>query len=329
MLINNTDLKIILPVAKSLDFVKMTGDIKRAQRNFIRPILGKDLESILEGAYAGTPTDPQQELIDMIHPALAYLAVWMYIPKGNISLNSQGLQSQHSESLKPAFEWQVKQYRQSMLKDGYNALDELIAHLEDVANTDFPDWLNSEGCTLARSYVINSADEFTGFVNKLGGSRYQFSQLIPILSRIEKQLLPSLISTELYDAIKAEIKTDNLTAANLALLPLLQGAVSHLSWSSALLEMGVVIDDEGVHLANSTASGSVDGKVSATATPLVKDMRDYHQNLSSSYCDDITDLLYANEASYPLWTGSALYNPNQATVTGEVINEADSSLFMM
>ena len=56
MLINSDDFKNVMPVAKSLDFARMTGDIKRAQRNMIRPILGVDLESILESAYSGSPT---------------------------------------------------------------------------------------------------------------------------------------------------------------------------------------------------------------------------------------------------------------------------------
>jgi hypothetical protein len=327
MLLNETDLKTILPVSKSFSFENMRADVKRAQLKFIRPILGKDLESILEAAYADEElTEQQQELMDRVQPALAHLSFMLFAPKGNVFVTDNGFMDSHTDTLKPAFQWKVKDFQRSMLMNGYDGLDELIEYLEEVANTDFADWLDSEACTLAREHFINTASEFTKYVNKLNYSRYQYMQLRPTLRRVEDNLIKSILGNDLYAAIKTQIQADNVNAQNAMLMPDIKGAVAHLTWAESLEELAVIIDEEGIHLANTLIAQTIETKQPAEMQRIAN-MVAKHRAISKEYQQKITDTLYAAPDDFPLWRDSGLYVDPRISAVFE--NKEDSGIFGM
>ncbi len=324
MLINETDFKAELPIASNFNFDKLSADLRRAELNYIKPILGVDLHSILDGAYADdTLTDEQEALMAYVKPALAHLGMWLYVPKGNVYVGDQGLQSAFSNDSKPAFEWQKQDFENSMRDNGFDALDELIAYLESVANVDFADWLTSEGCTLVRSNIVNTAKAYTEQIPKLRGSRYLFAYLRPIMSRIERDKLPAVIGKDLYNELKAEIAADDVSELNAALLPYLEAAVCHASWASALIELSLQVDGEGVHVLNSTFAGTTRGKQPADFQRLQL-MRDEHNAIADQNLKSLYDYLVTNVADYPLFESGGTYDAEDTDPQFE--NDADSGV---
>jgi len=324
MLINETDFKAAIPIASNFEFDRLRPDIRRAQLKYLKPILGKDLESVLDGAYeADDLTEDEQALIDFIHPALAHLALWLYIPKGNVYVGDQGLQSSFSGDSKPAFEWQKQDFENSMRQNGFDALDELIEYLESVADTDFPDWLTSEGCTLVRSNFVNTAKAFTEQIPKMKGSRYLFMYIRPIMSRIEKQLIESVTGPTLFAELKDEIKADDVSEANEALLAYIVPAVCHGTWASALVELSMQLDAEGVHLLNNTFAGTVRGKQPADSDRLLL-VRNEHAQICAEQKNLLYEYLVAHVADYPLFVADGPYDADDTTTTFE--NDEDSGV---
>jgi len=327
MLLNDADLKNIVPVSKSFTFDNLKASVKRAQLKLIRPILGRDLESILEAAYAADDlSTAEQELMDRVQPPLAHLSFLFFAPKGNLFVTDNGFMDSHTDTLKPAFQWKVKDFQKSMMIDGYDGLDELIEYLEEVANTDFPDWLDSEACTLAREHFINTAAEFTKFVNKLNYSRYQYMQLRPTMRRVEDNLIQAMLGVDLYEEIKAEILADDVSPANATLIKPIKGAVAHQTWSEALEELAVIVDDEGVHLANTLIAQTIDTKQPAELQR-VQTMVAKHLSISREFQQKITDTLYAAPDNYPLWRDSGLYVDPRVSAVFE--NNEESGIFGM
>ncbi len=327
MLLNDVDFKEQMgSISKGFTFSKIAKDVDRVQTKFVAQILGDTLLASLETAYAGTPTTAEQKLIDKVQPALAHLTLWVYQPKGNVIQTDQGVMAQHTSDLKPAFQWQSREYRRSLLSIGWEALDELIAHLEKVAATDFPTWLTSDGCTLVREHFIPTAKIFTEYVAKMKGSRYQYQQVKSTMGRVEKKMIPSIISQSLYDQMKTEDKADSLTTANAKLMDNICGAIAHLAWAEALVDLTVDVDEEGggllVH--NSSFAGTVDGQTAAAGGTLSA-MVDHHQSISREYQESLRDQLYAAPDDYPLWKASDLYEEEQPST--EVQNEKDSGVF--
>lgn len=315
MLLNEADLKLAVPISSNFEYSRLEPDIRRAQLKYLKPILGTDLTADLDGKYEGGITNADEdELIKYIQPALGHLAMWLYVPKGNVYVGDNGIQAVHSGDSKPAFEWQKRDFENSMLQNGFDALDELIEYLESVANTDFPDWLLSEGCTLVRSNFVNTARRFTDFVPKVKSSRFLFSYIKPILSRLEKPLIMSLTGKAQYDELKDEIKADSLTANNLELMAYIEPAVAHAAWASALYELGLQVDGEGVHLMNNTFSGTVQAR-QAAETDRLRVVKEHHEQVSADYLEQLKEYLVANVDTYPLFKAGESYDsedPNPA-----------------
>jgi len=326
MLLNSTDLKAMLPVSAGFSFDNIKPDIKRAQRKYIRPILGATLEAELEAAYLATPTAAQQDLIDVVQPALAHLAAWLYLPKGNVFVTDNGVMAHHTENLKPAFEWQMKAYRSSLLTHGNDGLDTLIEHLEEVAADDFVDWLTSLACTLAREHFINTAELYTRYVAKLKGSRYLWQQLRPTQRRVEDGLIKGILGAELYAEIKGQILSNTVSEANTALLDNIRGTLAHKAWAEGLLEQTIQVDEEGVHVASNILARTVDSRDKAEYARL-EAVTATHKAISMEYEAKIKDTLYSAPDTYPLWRDSGIYVDPRVTVVFE--NKEDSSIFGM
>ncbi len=326
MLISQEDFKAVVPISQGFTFDKLNPFIRRAELKFIKPILGADLYSALVTAYDGgdgSLSEAQANLMEYVHPALANLVIWMGIPQLNIQMDDTGLQSHHSESYKPAFEWQVEDARESFLSNGFDALDEIISYLESVAEDDFPDWLNSEGCTLVREFFINTSPDFTYFIGALGDSRFLFRKMQPIMRRMERNYIRGTIGKELFAQMKLEIKTDELTEENEALLEDIQGAVAHYTWASALNELAVQTDPVGIHLRNNTFSGTTRAKQAAEMERLAA-IRMNHEQAGREYLEAVHKALYENIDDYPLFENSTVYVSTGPVTTYE--NDADSGI---
>lgn len=324
MLLNEIDLKAEVPISQGFAYDKMVPDIRRVGLNYIRPILGKDLYSVISTSYAAeTMTDDEAALHEYIKPAVAHLAVAQFVPKGNLHLGNNGLQAQHSSDSKPAFEHQVLALQRSLTGNGFDALDELIIYLESVTNTDFPDWLTSEGCTLVRNNFINSALDYNDHVPKIKRSRYLFEQVKPVMTRLEKKLIKSVVGNELYDLLKAEIQADGLSAVNAELVTKIAPAVAHLSWAESLVELSLMVDQEGVHMLNNTFSGTNRAKQPADPQAVTQSM-EHHRNLGNGALEDLRAFLVENLSDYPLYEASSAYMPEQTGVT--FMNDPESGV---
>jgi hypothetical protein len=328
MLINENDFALELPISANFKFDRIEADVRRAGLKYFKPILGKDLMSILEASYEGdTLTDDEADLMVFIKPSIAHIAMWMFVPKSNIHHGNNGVQSNHSGDSKPAFEWMVDGYERSLLNNGFDAMDELIGYLEEVAVSDFPDWLNSEGCTLVRENVINSAIVFTTLVPKMKGSRYLFMYVRPIMARIEKMIIPAITGPELYLEIKSQINSDSLSANNLLLIENIQSAVAHHSWADAMIELNFSIDGEGVFLLNNSFSGTVKGKQPAEVER-ISTIYKHHRQISSEQLKILRDYLIANVTDYPLFEESDAYVDESITITTEIKTDSGIVSFL-
>lgn len=321
MLINEVDFKNAVPVGANFSFDRIKPDVRRVQLRFLRPILGKDLESTLSTKYEDNSlSEKQQELLDLVFPALAHLALWKYIPKGNVYLGDNGVQSVHTGNNKPAFEWQKGDLESSVRENGFDALEDLITHLEEVASDDFPEWLNSEGCTLVRSNFVNSAKAMTLHIAKMKNSRYLFQYLRPILTRVEKQRVLPVVGKPLFEALREEVSNGNLSEENKALMEFIEPAVCHGCWAEALVELALQVDFEGVHLLANTFSGTTRAKQPAESERIEKVVAK-HDMVAKEQLHLLYDFLLQNVEDYPLFKDSDAYSDD--TTTMDVENNKD------
>ncbi|GEM_PF-3729416 len=315
LLINETDFKENVKVAAALKFKPFETSIRKIQRKMLLPIFGQGLFDELVTAYEGTPSDVQKEVLQMIHPILANLALWLSAAGNNILWTDSGAQAKHSGDMKPAFQWQVKDAKKQYMDTGFDAIDELILFLEENKAT-YPTWITH---TETRSRLINTALEFSQYVTI---KRRLFEDLKPIISRVERDTITELLGATLYIQIKAQLLTDaGLNAANQNLLTDLQVVTAHLSYAQAVKELPVIIDETGVNLYNNAFSGNYEGTEPADSGR-VHAIVSQHEQFAHIASTRLIKFLNANASTYADFTKSDHYiDPEE-----DEFDESESSI---
>lgn len=98
--------------------------IDAAQEKYIRPVLGRLYDALLDGKYP--------ELLDeYIRPALAYYVRYSVIPDLALKLNDKGAQTYYSEYANTATDKQRAEMRQQARDDANALLDKAVRHIAE------------------------------------------------------------------------------------------------------------------------------------------------------------------------------------------------------
>lgn len=125
--------KLLLSPEQVIDFAfaandKITsGSIKEskidaAQEKYIRPVLGKLYDALVEGNYP-------ELLEEYIRPALAYYVRYTVIPDLALKLNDKGAQTYYSEYSNAATDKQRDEMRQQAKDDANALLDKAVRYI--------------------------------------------------------------------------------------------------------------------------------------------------------------------------------------------------------
>ena len=128
----------------------------------------------------------------------------------------------------------------------------------------------------------------------------------PIKRRVERQELMAVTCEGLFEALKSEMQAKALSPAHHSLLFNLRGAVAHLTWSKALNELALTIDDQGIHVVNNTFSGTLKGLQPAEADR-IRVVRESHEQVGRGYLAKLKQWLQSRVEDYPLYRASPCY----------------------
>lgn len=320
LLINENDIKEQVSVAKSFTIDKLNPSIRRAQLRWIKWVLGSTLTNSLSDAYEGGTTDQiQKDLLEFVHPAIANIAIWMYLPKANIFIEDDGISQFSSNDKKPVTQWSFKELSQSLANDGLDALDDLIEFLEE--NTGVYSWNFSN----TRELLIPSAVIFQKYVN-IKTRRLTYLSMEPLIREIETDRIQATLGQDLYAEIKNQWLTDGaLSATNTKLLDFMRGAIAHFAYADFIIENSMISDDQGFHLLENSTSGSTES-VTAAEQSRLRSRRDLHVGKGEKFLKQLADYLYNNADDYPLYKDSDLYVEGEQP-SSFLENNSDSPIF--
>ncbi len=129
------EVKEYLAVNLSFQFPDILPYIKRAEEKFIIPVISQAEYDALHQAYTDdTMTDIQEKLLERVRTPLINFAYFLYIPIGNIQIDSSGYHISTNENTKQAFQWQVDAVAKSFMDTGYEGIEKLYDFLENYAD---------------------------------------------------------------------------------------------------------------------------------------------------------------------------------------------------
>ena len=228
-----------IAVNSSFEYTDIKPYLKRAERTFLSPLLGKAQLLIFEN----TPTDETVlEALDLVEEAICNHAYYLYLPIGEVQVTSGGILVQTNANSTPATPAQIKSLQRSFKSSAHETLDELLEFME--ANTaKFTAWTESVNFAIQTELLVNRTSIFNAYYS-INYSRQAFISLLPTMRLVEDQYIKTPIQEPLLKALKS-LQTDPFRDA---VKRLLQKSIV-ASTVAKTVENGVfVISSESMHM---------------------------------------------------------------------------------
>jgi hypothetical protein len=224
----------------SVDLAQKLGTVKpsitRAEKKYLVKILGKDLyETLASKQQENTLSDHESALLMQCLPALAYLSYYLGLPTQNTRFTDSGLHTSSSPDKERLPKWHYDELRLSLLHQGHDDIDTLYQYMEAATDADwFEDWQESSAFSQFKQLFIQSATQFSEHVN-INESRWLYTQMKATIKNCELLYLKPSLGNAFFDELKTNIK-EGLSEEEESIMPLLQNALAHFSYSSALVD---------------------------------------------------------------------------------------------
>ena len=242
MIIKNTDTLLeYLTVNNSVSIETLAPYIKKAERNFLKPLIGAAQFAIFD---ATAPiTDPitlsgQQ----LAQEAVANFAYYLGLPVLAVQINDSGIHVVDSEHTKTASDKQFKELQRSFKKSGHEALDELLELMEEKP-TKLDPWIQSDNYTVYKGLLVNKTSIFNSYYH-IFNSRQTFVAMRPNIKVCEDQFIEPVIGSELLIALK----TKQTNAHRIEVKKILQQSIVAFTIMKTVDNGMFVLDAQGIHM---------------------------------------------------------------------------------
>ncbi|TSE02602.1 hypothetical protein FOF46_30735 [Aquimarina algiphila] len=206
---NRLELQEYVNVTWNFDFDKALPFIKRAERKYIIPNIGKEEYTTILN-HDGSDSDIA-EVKYLLAEASANLAFHLGFSQLCVHITNYGTKQTELEDTK-SIDWATKRDLQRGFTDtGFEAIDEALKAMEYYVDK-FPDWRDSAAYSVFNEHFNKRTDEFQQHFN-ISSSRKTFIALKPIVRKIEEQYFLPMLGEEAMNLIKTRTMDPVLSRA--------------------------------------------------------------------------------------------------------------------
>lgn len=301
------DLLKHVPLSKTLKLVHVTPSIEAAEIKYIIPEIGQEMYDELDAAYNAEEelSEEYAALLSKVQRALANFAALLYMPIAEVNFSDAGIQRQETDTNKTAFIRQIKNLEESFLKAGYDAIEVLLKFLE-ANKDDYGTWAESSAYTISKELFINTAEDFNKVVN-IGSSRRFFNSVRQTIRKVEEFNVKPVVGDELYEELKEQIETGEVSEENEPLVSLIKKAVAHLTVADSLTSRVATISDYAGLIHPNTGALEFASASEKAASDYVEERIKKETTDGETYIAKLRDYLYKNVDTYPLFKASDAY----------------------
>jgi hypothetical protein len=324
---NIDELKIYYPAWSSFNFSDIEPTIEMAEERYILPVLGEDEFENLRAAYVANnsnPAVPYKALLHKVRLPLADFAYKLHIPRGNVNITSTGIFQEHTQEIKPAFQWAVADLKKSLAASSFDKLDFLYSFLFKN-KSDYPDWVSTGNYSERTDLFIRNASEFTKVASLIRDSHLNYLNMVSAMRRVEDFNIVSTIGDDMVATLKAELLTGSVSPVNQKLINLIVPAVAWLTLADSVQELPITIDAEGLSvLPSNMVSDNIEQRNNPSEEK-IHNLKKKWQSHGNAYKEKLRKFINANHSDYPDFENSELYIPN---VSIQVENPSTGSFMM-
>lgn len=303
---------------QSLDIKSIEPMIQTAAENHLELWLGAQLPAAITAA-EGTPNAETTKLLDAIKRPLAMLTMYEYLAINSIQVSDSGNLRVETDKRKSAYKYQENAYRNSMLNNGYEALEKMLKFLE-ANEADYPIWTADEAYQLNKSLFLNYATEFRANYSSYV-SRYTFDLLRPLIEDIECFAILPLFGQAFFDEIKEGIFLKSLNANEKKLLKLVQKAVANFAIEEGMTRNWVRLEGRNVVQTEILGDQGNEKAIAAKNVPLGHTIRKADE-WANRHMSKLKNYLTNNPGLFPLYD---TYVEEQAAAAEAAAEEAEEA----
>lgn len=209
------EMRPYIAVSNALTFRTVQSAIQNAYGLFIRPLVGDKIVKKLQQIYDSVSNiseikeDANSKDLKMLYYAQranAFLAFWYDYDEMQVLIADTGVKRQESENVKMPYKYQELSLKNGFKQKGFDALDNLIAFLEQNL-TDYPDYKESDNYTQTLDSIVRNAHEVNMY-HTINCSRLVYLRLKPNIRIIEDTVIAPRMGYSLYEEIKNALKED-------------------------------------------------------------------------------------------------------------------------
>jgi len=306
MLFNTIEeIKKYLPANAAFQMGNISPFIKDAEEAIIIPVLGRDQYNELDTAYNNNVLNANLEkLLDKVRKPLANYSYYKYLPIATVVIGKGSIHVEIDEKKKPLTQWQFLKLEDRFIEAADDGIEDLYVFLEENKDN-YTTWRDSDDRKAIRNCFLTSSKEFTEHAS-IGNSRRTYMAMLPEMKKVQRNHILPILCKELYDEIIEEIKENEISEANAALLEFIRPAVASLTRARALTELSIKINNNGVQLLATSDRENIIVKNPAEVQRITA-MQTSDKEDAEAELKKLTDYLYAHADDYLSWKNSSCY----------------------
>lgn len=346
MLFKKTDTLLQYAELTTVNFVQVKPTIKMVEQQHIIPFIGKELYKTLDDAYTAATDETLADeklvsLLDMCRSVIGPMVCYYYTPKAEVQLSGSGAQRTESETNKTAYQNQVVNYREQLLREGEMATELLLQFLEDN-KTDYATWQSSDAFKDYRSLFIKFGGEFDKLFTSASPYRNYWAMRSKMLD-VEQNNIRTIIGDTLFDSLKEKDQdpasyppplegpgeVGGFTDKEKDLLFKIKKVTAYLTVCFSIPFLNVKIDANGISVISiNAAQNDALTKKGPAADNMLDVLVKKCEAAATSWTNNLTKYLDDNATDFEGWPLSSPLSTGEGTgVRPEVCNNEDTGSF--
>lgn len=321
MLFKKTDTVLQYAELTTIQFNSVAPTIRLVEQQHIAPVLGNALYNSLNNAYTAAadesslPND-QKNLLEKCRCVIGPLLCYYYAPKAEVKLGDAGAQRMESDTNKTAYQNQVVNFREQMLREG-DLATELLLQFLDENKTAYPGWATSAGYSKYKSLFIKSGSEF----NDLFSSHSPYRNYMAMRSKmfdVEQNSIRPLVGDVLFNYLKTKDQTGDpaFTTNEADLLFKIKKVIAYLTVVNAIPFLNVRLDANGLTVMSLNGVQNDElSKRTAADKVMINNLIEACDASAKSWIDNVTAFIAANPTDFaqyaPVTQDSACETPTK------------------
>lgn len=319
------------PIAASFQFSEIQPKINDVEQEFLVPILGVSLFEYLRDL--ATPTGNNDALIKLCRNAVTKLAIYRWLPYGNLNVQSGGFTVNSTNSTQVASKWRVDSLEDDLRKNGFNMLERILVFIWSKPSGTWTQYDECDERIEHRNWLIQTATEFNKYYF-IDNNYELFCRIKPGQSEVIDQYIKPVIGEDLYDQLIDQIIDDNLSADNSTLLTYIKRAVAPLTIYESVARLGIDLSHWGITVSEGADNGdntvvkkqAPNERLSYALRKAGDDGRKHLGKIQAFLNNNASDTKYALYYSSDLYVAPSLIDDEE---DGDMLNDEDSGVFMM